>query len=95
MLTLIFIPFLKKNEIEKTFQELLEAGAIHPSTSPYSSHVVMVLKKEGTLCMCHDFCVLNKLSIKKKFPIPIIDDLLDELSGAQYFTKLDLHSSYH
>jgi hypothetical protein len=72
-------PFSKKNEIEKMVQELLEARVIHPSTSPYSSPVVMVLKKEGSWFMCPNFCSLNKMTIKDKLPILFIDDLLDEL----------------
>jgi hypothetical protein len=71
-------------------QELLTIRVICPSTSPYSSLVVMVLKKEVSWRMCLDFRSLNKLTIKDKFPIPVINDLLDELSGAQFFTKLDL-----
>jgi hypothetical protein len=55
----------------------------------------MVLKKEGTWKMYLDFHTLNKLTIKDKFPIPIIGNLLDELSGAHYFTKIDLRSGYH
>jgi hypothetical protein len=70
-------------------------GVIHPSTNPYSSLVVMVIKKEGTWHMCFEFPTLNKLTIKEKFPILVIDDLLDEVSEAQYFTKLDLHSGHH
>jgi hypothetical protein len=88
-------PFSQKHEIEKMVQELLTTCVIHPNTSPYSSLIVMVLKKEDSWRMCPNFRALNKLTIKDKFPIPVIDDLLDELSGAQFFTKLDLRSSYH
>jgi hypothetical protein len=65
-------PFSQKNEIEKMVQELLNAGVICPSTSPYSSPMVMFLKKEGSWHMCHDFHALNKLTIKYKFPIPVL-----------------------
>jgi hypothetical protein len=88
-------PFSQKNEIDKMVQELLNVDVIRPSMSPYSSPIVMVLKKEGSWRMCPNFRALNKLTIKDKFPIPVIDDLLDKLSGAQFFTKLDLHSGYH
>jgi hypothetical protein len=76
-------------------QELLNAGVIHPSMSPYSYLVVMVLNKDGSWCMCPELCALNKLIIIDKFSIHIIDDLWDELNGAQFFTKLDLHYGYH
>jgi hypothetical protein len=79
----------------KIVEELRTEGVICASTSPYSYLVVIVLKKEGSWSMCPEFCALNKLTIKEKFPIPVIDDLLDELSGVRFFIKLDVNSRYH
>jgi hypothetical protein len=68
---------------------------VFPSTIPYSSLFFMVLKKEGTWCMCPNFWALKNLIVKDKFPIPIIDELLGELKGDQLFTKINLYQIYH
>jgi hypothetical protein len=81
-----------KDEIEKEIKELLDMGHIRPSSSPFASLVVLVKKKDGTMHMCIDFRTLNKKTIKNRYPIPRIDELLDELHGAIYFTKIDMCS---
>jgi hypothetical protein len=72
-------------------EEMSEARIIRPSQSSYSTLVVMVHEKEVSWHMCLDYRELNKITIKYKFPIPDINELLDELHGAVYFKKLDLH----
>lgn len=76
-------------------QELLTVGLITPSTSPYASPVLLVQKKDGTWCFCVDYRKLNDITIKNRFPMPIIDEILDELAGTKYFTKLDMRAGYH
>ena len=88
-------PGTLKDEIELMIQELLEKGWIRPSSSPFASSVMLVKKKDGTLRMCVDYHALNKRTIKNRYPILRIDELLDELHDAVYFSKIDLHSGYH
>ena len=88
-------PYAYKSEFEHMIQEMLEVDIIQPRQSDFSPLVVMVFKKDSSWHMCRYYRELNKITIKDKFPIPIIDELLDEQHGPIYFTKLDLCSGYH
>eukprot|EP00253_Pinus_taeda_P012214 PITA_12214 len=86
---------LENDEIKRQIQELLQKSHIRPSSSPCGSLIVLVPKKDGTWRLCIDYRKLNKITISNRYPIPRIDDLLDQLKGAKYFSKIDMKSGYH
>jgi hypothetical protein len=82
-------------ELKTQLQDLLEKGFIQPSSSPWGCPAIFVKKKDQTLQMCVDYRPLNEVTIKNKYPLPWIDILFDQLTGARVFSKIDLRSGYH
>ncbi|KGK34724.1 hypothetical protein JL09_g6127, partial [Pichia kudriavzevii] len=88
------LSYSEKQELNKQVDELLKQGFIKPSSSPFNSPVLFVKKKDGSMRMCVDYRLLNNNTVKDKFPIPRIDELITCFGGASVFSKLDLMSGY-
>nr|KYP41898.1 Retrotransposable element Tf2 [Cajanus cajan] len=82
-------------ELKGQLEDLLEKQLVQPSVSRWGAPVLLVKKKDGGSRMCVDYRQLNKLTIKNKYPLPRIDDLMDQLRGASVFSKINLRSGYH
>ena len=89
------ISLLEVIELKEQLTQLLNQGFIRPSLSPWSAPVLFNRKKDGTLYLCIDYRGLNQCTIKNKYPIPRIDELLDWLHGSQIYTKIDLRLGYY
>ena len=81
-------------ELKKQLDSMLEIGLIQPSASPWRSPVLFVDKKDGGNRLCTDYRKLNDVTIKNKYPLPKIEDLFDQLTGAKVFSKIDLRTGY-
>jgi hypothetical protein len=86
---------LELKELKSQLEELIQKHFIRPSVSHWGAPVLLVKKKDGSMRLCIDYRQLNKVTIKNKYPLPRIDDLLDQLKGASVFSKIDLRLGYH
>ena len=88
------LPFGKREVEQDEIYKMLERGVIEPSNSPWSSPIVLVTKKDGSIRFCVDYRVLNDLTVKDAYPIPRVDECLDALSGSKWYSSMDLYSGF-
>jgi hypothetical protein len=88
-------PVAHKDELERQCIAMIDQGIVRRSDSAFSSSVLLIKKPDGSWRFCVDYHALNALTVKDAFPIPVVEELLDELNGSRFFTKLDLCSGYH
>src|SRR5271170_7888072 len=86
---------MEMDKLKKQLADLLAKEFIRPSISPFGAPVLFIYKKEELLKLCIDYYTLNKITIKNWYPLLYIEELMDRLAEAQYFTKINLYSSYH
>ncbi|GKD33154.1 putative reverse transcriptase domain-containing protein, partial [Tanacetum coccineum] len=82
-------------ELLRQLQELFDKGFIRPSSSPWGASVLFVKKKDRSFRMCIDYRELNKMTVKNRYSLPMIDDLFGQLQGSNVYSKIDLRSGYH
>ena len=88
------MPYAARQEVARHIRKMQEANVIQPSSSPWSSPIVLVKKKDGTLRFCVDYRRLNGVTKADTFPLPRMDDILDQLEKCKFFSTLDLKSGY-
>ena len=89
------IPPMMVEEVRQHLQQLLSAGIIRKSKSPWASNIVLVRKKNGSLRMCVDYRSLNNRTVKDAYALPRTEEIFDVLKGSRYFSTIDMKSGYH
>ena len=88
------LPLAKQKAADSEVDKMLQEGVIEPSISPWSSPIVLVVKKDNSIRFCVDFRLVNDVTRKDAYPLPRIDETLDTLGGARWYCTMDLASGY-